>query len=194
MLDRRYPKWLWALAAIPPIVAVLTTVLAPQPHGHWTEHLTGAGFGSAQLVLLLVLVTMLGWRKLGVLLLISFAVVAVGIVLHVISGLEVAHSIWRTTGDPRTGTGYATGHVRAGFADQLIVIGGFAFAVSAGATRRVPARMAVVAFAMALIPPPFMWPAAGVLVLVLYALTSASATFPFVPKTNESAGLAGASG
>ena len=193
MAGRRYPRWLWALAAIPPIVAVLTAVLAPEPHGHWTEHLTGAGFASAQLVLLLVLVTMLGWRRLGVLLLISFAVVAVGLVLHVISGLEVAHSIWRTTGDPRTGIGYAAGHERAGSADQLVVIGGFAFAAIAGATRQVPAQMAVLAFVMALIPPPFIWPAAGVLVLVLYGLTTSSATFPLVPKPNEDAELVGRS-
>lgn len=165
---------MWTLVAIPPIVAILTSLLAPEPHGHWSEHLLGAGLKSAQLVLLLVLVTMLGRRTLGVLLLISFAVVASGVVFQVIGDYQVADSIWRTTGNPGFGIGYAEGHDMSGFGDLLVVIGGLAFAVIAGVTRRVPALLAVVAAVMVIIPPPFFWPAAGVLVLVLYGLTSAS--------------------
>ena len=174
MADRRYPRWLWTLVAIPPIVAILTSLLAPEPHGHWTEHLASAGLETAQLLLLLVLVTMLGWRTIGVPLAISFAVVAVGIVFQVIADDKVAASIWQTTGDPGSGIGYAEGHDMAAVNDLLVIVGGFAFAVIAGVAGRVPPWLAFVAMAMVFIPPPFFWPAAGVLVLVLYGLTSAS--------------------
>ncbi len=165
---------MWTLVAIPPLIAILTSLLAPEPHGHWSEHLGTAGLKIAQLGLLLVLVTMLGWRTLGVLLLISFAVVAFGVVLQAIGDYQVADSIWRTSGDPGSGIGYAEGHARSEFGDLLVIVGGLAFAVLAGMTRRVPALLAVVAAMMVIIPPPFFWPAAGVLVLVLYGLTSAS--------------------
>jgi hypothetical protein len=174
VLDGRYPRWLWTLVAIPPLVAILTSLLAPEPHGHWSEHLAAAGLKGAQLVLLLVLVTMLGWRTLGVLLLIAFAVVAVGMALQAIGDYQVVDSIWRTSGDPGSGTGYAEGHARSEFGDLLVIVGGLAFAVIAGVTLRVPVLLAVVAAVMVVIPPPFLWPAAGVLVLVLYGLTSAS--------------------
>lgn len=165
-------KWWWTLAAIPPIVAVLTSQLAPEPHGHWTEHLSGAALKTAQLVLLLLLVSMLGWRTLRVLLLISFAVVAIGIVMQVLGDYQVAGSIWRTTGNPGVGNGYAEGHDRSGLGDMLVLVGGLAFAIGAGVGRLVPAWLAVVAAVMVIIPPPFFWPAAGVLVLLLFDLTS----------------------
>ena len=174
MLNGRHPRWLWTLVAIPPLVALLTSLLAPEPHGHWSEHLATAGLKVAHLVLLLVLITTLGWRSLGVLLSIAFAVVASGVVFQAIGDYQVADSIWRTTGDPGSGIGYADGHDRSEFGDLLVIVGGLAFAVLAGVTRRVPALLAVVAALMVIIPPPFFWPAVGVLVLVLYGLTSAS--------------------
>ena len=70
---------------------------------------------SAQLVLLLVLAMMIGWRALGVLLLILLAAVAAGIVFQVIGDYQVADSIWRTSGDPGAGNGYAEGHDTSGF-------------------------------------------------------------------------------
>ncbi len=174
MTARRYPKWLWALIAIPPIVAIATSVLAPEPHGHWTEHLAFAGIKSAQLLLLLVLATMLGWRRLGWVLAISLAVVAVGIVFQVIGDYRVADSIWRTTGDPGFGIGYGEGHDMSAASDLLVIVGGLAFAVITGATGRVPPRLVFAAVAMAFVPPPFFWPGVGVLVLVVHGLTSAS--------------------
>jgi len=95
-------------------------------------------------------------------------------VLQVIADDKVAASIWQTTGDPGSGVGYAEGHDMAAVNDLLVIVGGFAFAVVAGVTERVPPWLAFVAMAMVLIPPPFFWPAAGVLVLLLYGLTSAS--------------------
>jgi len=160
--------------AIPPIVAILVNLFAPEPHGHWTEHLTAVGLKSTQLVLLLVLLTMLGWKKLGVLLWISCAVIAFGIVNQVIGDYQVAHSIWRTTGNPGFGNGYADGHDTSGFGDLLVLIGGFAFAIIAGMKRKVRVKFAVLAAVMVIIPPPFLWPAAGVLMLVVHSLTSPS--------------------
>lgn len=160
--------------AIPPIVAVLTSLFAPEPHGHWTEHLTTVGLKSTQLVLLIVLLTMLGWKKLGGLLWISCAIIAFGIVNQVIGDYQVAHSIWRTTGNPGYGIGYADGHNTTGFGDLLVLIGGFAFAIIAGMKRKVSVKFAVLAVVMLIIPPPFFWPAAGVLMLVIHDLTSPS--------------------
>ena len=67
---------------------------------------------AAQLAILIVLVTMLGWSKLRPLLLIAFAVIAAGIVFQVLGDYQVAHSIWRTTGNP--GRGSATPRVMTG--------------------------------------------------------------------------------
>ena len=174
MVMRQYSKWLWLLVAIPPIVAVLTNFLAPEPDGHWVEHLFAATMKVAQLVLLLVLVTMLGWRTLRLLLLISFAVIVTGIVFQVLGDYQVADSIWRKPGDPSYGAGYVEGHDRSAFGDLLVMTGALAFAVVAGVTRRVRPRLAIIVLPMVIIPPPFFWPAAGVLVLVLYGLTSVS--------------------
>jgi len=117
---------------------------------------------------------MLGWRKLGALLLISLAVVATGIVYQVIGDYQVADSIWRTTGDPGFGVGYVGGHDTSGFGDLIVVVGGFAFAIIAGMKRKVSVKFAALAVVMVIIPPPFFWPAAGVLMLVVHSLTSSS--------------------
>jgi hypothetical protein len=161
-------RWWWMLAAIPPIVGVLAVHFAPEPHGHWTEHLSSVGLKATQLMVLVLLVALLGWRTLRLMLLISFAVVACGIVLQVFGDYQVAQSIWGTTVDPGFGVGYESGHQLSGLGDLLVVGGGIAYAVIAGATRRVPAWTAVVAAALAIIPPPFLWPAAGVLTLLLF--------------------------
>ena len=160
--------------AIPPIAAVVTNFAAPDPHGHWTEHLTSVGLKSVQLALLVVLVTLLGWRKLGFVLPIILAVIAIGIGYQVVGDYQVADSIWRTTDDPGFGVGYVGGHDTSAFGDLIVMVGGFAFAVVAGVTRRVRARFAVIAAVMVIIPPPFFWPAAGVLMLVVLGLTSGS--------------------
>ncbi|MEO8362921.1 MAG: hypothetical protein ABI570_00875 [Ilumatobacteraceae bacterium] len=174
MDDRRYPRWLWTVFAVPPIVAILVNLFAPEPHGHWTEHLTAVGFKSAQLVLLIVALTLLGWKKLGVALWIAVAVISVGIVNQIMGDYQVAHSIWRTSGDPGFGDGYAQGHSASEFGDLLVLIGGFTFAIIAGMKRKVSVKFAVIAVVMVIIPPPFLWPAAGVLMLVIHDLTSPS--------------------
>lgn len=129
------PNWLWFLMLIPPAIAIVTTALAPQPHGHWVEHLNTATLKASQLVLLLMLVAMLGWRTLRPVLLIVFVVVAVGIVFQVVGDFRVAKSIWRTEGDPGFGPGYVEGHDISGLGDMVVVFGGLAWAVLVGATR-----------------------------------------------------------
>ena len=171
-IRERRSKWWWTLAALPPIVAVITTWLAPEPHGHWSEHLTSVGLETAQLALLLALVSMLGWRTLRLLVLIAFAVTIIGIVLQVVGNYQVAQSIWRTTGNPGFGDGYTAGHGREELGTLLVIVGGFSFALFAGVLRQVPAWLAAIAAVMVIIPPPFFWPAAGVLMLTLSDLTS----------------------
>ena len=180
MVDtQRYGKRLYLLALVPPLVAILTIVFAPDPHGHWSEHLWGAYLDGAQLVLLVVLAAILAMRDsastgslVSVLLLLSFAVVAVGIVYEVLGNYQVAQSIWRTPANPGFGDGYNQGHERAETGDLLVIIGGAAFAFIAGLSRRVSFKIAVLALLMVIIPPPFVWPAAGVLMLMLYGLTA----------------------
>ena len=69
---RQGSPWLWMVIAVPPLAALLTTLLAPDPSGHWSEHLGSAVLKDAQFALLVVLVSMLGRRTLGPLLLLAF--------------------------------------------------------------------------------------------------------------------------
>lgn len=179
MVGKRYSRWLYLLFAAPPVVAILTIAFAPDPHGHWSGHLWGAYLDGAQLVLVVVLAAMLGvriWRSgagfVSVLLLVSLAVIAAGIVYEVIGNYQVAESIWRRSGNPGFGDGYVEGHDRAETGDLLVVVGGAAFALIVGIARRVPLLVALLALAMVIIPPPFVWPALGVLMLLLYGLTA----------------------
>ena len=167
----RYSRSLWSVAAVPAIAAIAAGLFVPGPHGHWSAHVSSAAMKAAQLVVLLILVVMLGWSRLRLLLLIALAVIAVGIVVQVLGDFQVAHSIWRTSGNPGFGNGYVEGHDR-GFGDLLVLAGGLAFAVTAGVRRSVPLWLAILGAVMSVIPPPFLWPAAGALVLVLYGLTS----------------------
>jgi hypothetical protein len=168
----RYGRRIFWLAAIPLTVSMLIATLAPQPHGHWSEHLSGAGLKSVQLVLLLALLTMLGWRRLSVPLLLAFGVVASGIVFQVLGDAQVAESIWRTSGNPERGDGYESGHETSELGDLLAFAGGLAFAIAAGIARRVPLKLAIGAAVLTIFPPPFFWPAVGVLVLLFHGLTS----------------------
>jgi hypothetical protein len=171
VVGARNEKWVYGVVLVPPVAAVLTVLLAPDPHGHWSEHLWSAYFGMAQLVVLAILAFMLGWRTLSVLLWVSLAVIAVGIVYETIGNLHVADSIWGTRGNPGFGDGYTQGHERAETGDLLVLVGGAAFAFVVGLTRRVPLKLAGLALLMGIIPP-WIWPATGVLMLLVYGLTS----------------------
>ena len=169
---RHGSPWLWMVIAVPPLAALLTTLLAPDPSGHWSEHLGSAVLKDAQFALLVVLVSMLGRRTLGPLLLLALALTTVGIVFEAMGDHQVAQSIWRKPGDPGFGSGYELGHDRAALGDVLVLAGGALFAVIAGVTRRVPPWLAVAAVVLAIIPPPFLWPAFGIVILLLYGLAT----------------------
>jgi hypothetical protein len=171
IVGRRYGKWMYGLILVPPLAAVLTIVLAPDPHGHWSEHLWSAYFDMAQLVLLVVLAGLLTRRTVSIPVLFALAVIAVGIAFEMVGNFQVADSIWQTRGNPGFGDGYAQGHERAETGDLLVVIGGGAVAFVAGLTRRVPLKIAVLALFLVIIPP-WIWPGAGALMLLLYGLTS----------------------
>ena len=73
----------------------------------------------------------------------------------------------------------------AGLGDNFVVFSGFAWAVIAGVTRRVPVWLAFLAAVMVIIPPPFFWPAMGVLVVVLFGLTSRTGLDAKSPRARE---------
>ena len=171
IVGRRYGRWMYGLILVPPLAAVLTIVLAPDPHGHWSEHLWSAYFDVAQLVLLVVLAGLLSRRTMSIPVLVALAVIVAGIVFEVIGNFQVADSIWQTRGNPGFGDGYTQGHERAETGDLLVVVGGGAVAFVAGLTRRVPLKIAVLALFLVIIPP-WIWPGAGALMLLLYGLTS----------------------
>lgn len=113
----------------------------------------------------------LGPRRLGGLLLVCLGGAAVGIVLQSVGDYQVAKSIWRTAGNPGFGIGYDAGHALSEKGDLLVVISGIAFAAVAGVKRRVSLPVAIGAGALAIIPPPFFWPALGILVIMLVWLS-----------------------
>ena len=108
------------------------------------------------------------------LLLVLVAVTGIGIVFEAIGNFQVADSIWGRRGNPGFGDGYAQGHERAETGDLLVAVGGAAFAFVAGVTGRVPLKVAGLALLMVIIPP-WLWPATGVLMLLLYGLRSEAA-------------------
>lgn len=163
----KHRRWALALVALPPAIGIATALLAPEPHGHWVEHLSSVGFKSTQLAALAVAAVLLR-RSWNTLLLLVLAIVAVGIVLQVAGDWSVARSIWRTTGDPGGGAGYAWGHETSGLGDLIVVIAGLAFPVVLAVTRRARVWVAVVVAVLAIVPPPFLWPAAGLLVVMVY--------------------------
>ena len=55
---------------------------------------------AAQLAASFALSAVLGWSRLRLVTLIAFAVIAIGIVFQVLGDYQVAHSIWRTSGNP----------------------------------------------------------------------------------------------
>lgn len=164
-LERR--RWSLALVALPPAIGIVTALLAPEPSGHWVEHLSSVGLKSTQLAALAVAAVLLR-RSWNASQLVVLAVVALGIVLQVAGDWSVARSIWRTTGDPGGGAGYEWGHVASGLGDLTVVIAGLAFALVLVVTKRARVWVAVLAATLAFVPPPFLWPAAGVLAAMVY--------------------------
>jgi hypothetical protein len=163
------------------IAVILGGALAPGPRGHWTGHLTNTMIDAAMLVAVLPGVA-LAWRRLGqrlamLLAIVALALVTAGLVVEVVGNLRVAHSIWRTPyGDQELEqigsrfNGYDSGHNLQGKGDLVVLVGGVAFAVVLGVSRRVGESAAVIGAVLSIIPPPFIIPACGVVFLLAWLL------------------------
>jgi hypothetical protein len=173
--------WAFGLVAVGTVVAGLAGLFVPdQPKGHWSGHVASGLIAAGQLVALLLGVVLV-WRRLRLLLLVPLAVAAIGLVLEVAGNLQVAASIWRTPyGDQQvavigpTFAGFDTGHALASKGDLLVVVGGIAFAVILGITRRVGEGAAVAGVVLSVIPPPWILPGCGAVFLLAYLFSGRS--------------------
>ena len=169
------PRWsAFAILALPIVFAVAVGLLAPKPSGHWTGHLTNVAAEVGQLIALLAALLLAGRRLDGRSRRIA-ALIPVGLGLEIAGNWWVARSIWATPyGDDEVGAigyqyeGFETGHTLAEYGDLLVVVVGIVFAISLGVAHRVPSGIAVAGAALALIPPPFVIPAVGVVFLLVY--------------------------
>lgn len=160
----------WLLVAgVPLLAAVGVSMYAPEPAGHWSEHLAGAALKAAQLVVLAGLAGVL-FRRLPSALTSMVVLVLGGIALQSLGDWRVAEAIWRSPGDPGFGSGYESGHSLSGWGDLLVLAGGIAFAVVAVVVGRLRLGAALGVAALAVIPPPFLWPGVGVTVVLLHEL------------------------
>lgn len=163
------------IAAI--VVVSVVGAMAPQPHGHWTGHLTNATIDAGMLVVVLVGAT-LAWPRLGqgrmrLLAAVALAIVVIGLIVEIVGNMRVSHVIWQTPyGDDSVGAyasglpGYESGHTLQGNGDLLVLVGGIAFAIVLGVSRSVGEGAAIAGVALSVIPPPFIIPAIGVAVLL----------------------------
>lgn len=161
----------WLLAGLPPLAGVVASQLAPDPAGHWSEHLAGAVLKGAQLVVLLGLAVVLR-RRVPLALLGVTVVVLSGIALQSLGDWSVAQAIWRRPGDPGFGSGYESGHDLSELGDLVVLVGGIAFATVAAVIGRLRSGAAFGVAALAVVPPPFLWPAVGVSVVLLHELVT----------------------
>jgi hypothetical protein len=155
----------------------VTGSLVPEPHGHWSGHVANATIDIGMIVVAVVGAT-LAWRRLGnlwvrLVAVATLAVVTLGLLLEAAGNLRVAHSIWRTPyGDEEVGrigsgfSGFDSGHDLAATGDLVVLLGGVAFALVLGFSRRVRLAAALAAVVLSFIPPPFILPACGVVFLL----------------------------
>jgi hypothetical protein len=164
------------------VVAVsLVGRLAPQPHGHWSGHLANVTIEVGMLVVVLV-GTALAWPRLGqwlsrLLVAATLAIVVTGLLVEIVGNMRVSHVIWQTPyGDDSVAAyasglpGYESGHTLAGDGDLLVLVGGIAFAIVLGVSRRVGPGAAIAGVVLSVIPPPFIIPAFGVAFLLAWLL------------------------
>jgi hypothetical protein len=167
------------IAAI--VVVSVVGAIAPQPHGHWTGHLTNATIDAGMLVVVLVGAA-LAWPRLGqgrmrLLTAVALAIVVIGLIVEIVGNMRVFHVIWQTTyGDDSVGTyasglpGFESGHTLQGNGDLLVLVGGIAFAILLGVSRRVGQGAVIAGVVLSVIPPPFIIPAFGVAFLLAWLL------------------------
>ncbi len=165
------------------VVSVVGTI-APQPHGHWTGHLTNATIEAGMLVVVLVGAA-LAWPRLGqrlirLLTAVTLAIVVIGLFVEIVGNMRVAHVIWQTPYGDDSVVAYASslpgyssynsGHALESNGDGLVLVGGIAFAVVLGISRRVGPGAAIAGVVLSIIPPPFIIPAFGVAFLLAWLL------------------------
>jgi hypothetical protein len=167
------------IAAI--VVVSVVGAMAPQPHGHWTGHLTNATIDAGMLVVVLVGAA-LAWPRLGqgrmrLLAAVALAIVVIGLIVEIVGNMRVSHVIWQTPyGDDSVGAyasglpGYESGHTLQGNGDLLVLVGGIAFAIVLGVSRRVGQGAVIAGVVLSVIPPPFIIPAFGVAFLLAWLL------------------------
>jgi hypothetical protein len=162
------------------LAAEVVPALAPEPHGHWSGHLGNAAVDIGVIVTVVVGAAF-AWHHFGhlvVKLLASgaLATVVAGLVIATAGNLRVARSIWRTPyGDDEVGqfgsafAGFDSGHTIVGNGETLVVLGGVAFALVLGFSRRVGVVAALAGVVLSFIPP-WLIPACGVVFLLAVLL------------------------
>jgi len=176
-LAQPWPRWApFGLFLVAPAVGVAAGLAVSGPTGHWSGHV-GSGAAATGQLLAVLLGAVLARRRLNVLLLLLLAVVAVGLALEAIGNQRVAASIWQTSyGDEEAAAigpgfeGFESGHALAGTGDMLVVLGGLAFALTLGAFRRVGPGGTVAGVGLSVIPPPWILPAVGTVLLLALLL------------------------
>lgn len=175
------PQWhRWApfgLLAVAPAIGVLAGTLVPSgPRGHWSDHLA-SGVAAAGQLPAVVVGAVLARRRLNVLLVVLVAVVAVGLVLEAVGNQRVAASIWLTSYDDQeaavigpTLEGFASGHTLAATGDWMVMLGGLAFALTLRGFGRVGDGVTVAGSVLSILPPPFILPAVGTVLLLAFLL------------------------
>jgi hypothetical protein len=184
------------IAAI--VVVSVVGAVAPQPHGHWTGHLTNATIDAGMLVVVLVGAA-LAWPRLGqgwmrLLIAVALAIVVIGLIVEIVGNMRVSHAIWQTPyGDDSVEAyasglpGYDSGHTLTGIGDLLVLVGGLAFAAVLGMSQRVEPGAAVGGAVLSIIPPPFIIPAFGMTFLLAWLIRPTSRrTKPRTLSTNRS--------
>jgi hypothetical protein len=163
------------------VVVSVVGAIAPEPHGHWTSHLTNATIDAGMLVVVLVGAA-LAWARLGqglirLLAAAALAIVVIGLIVEIVGNLRVSHVIWQTPyGDDSVDAyasglpGYNSGHALQGNGDLLVLVGGIAFAMVLAGSRRVGPGALIAGVILSVIPPPFIIPALGVMVLLAWLL------------------------
>lgn len=155
-------RWPYLLGLIPVMAQVAVFVVAPRPHGHWSDHLGGVAIDWSGAPVL-VIGAWLARRRLGWTVVIV-PVIVVGLLVAGTGDRRVANSIWEVPGyetqsfqadDPAD---YDSGHELDEQGGRLMLIAGLLFVLAVGVTGRVSRRAAVVATLFAIIPP---WIAGG---------------------------------
>jgi hypothetical protein len=150
----------------------------PEPHGHWSGHLSDA-MNQIGTIVVVVVGAVLAWRPLGdlrvkLLAYGALALVVLGIAMIAAGNIRVARSIWRTpNGDEELGqfeslSGFTSGHDLVESGGLWLLIGGAVFALVLGVSRRVGVAAAVAGGFFAVIIPP--WLFTGIAVVILLAI------------------------